>query len=231
MAGSSTTSRGRRLVRLYPARWRARYEEEMLALLAERPPTVRDAIDLVRCALDAHLHPDAPSRIPALAALLAGAAWTVVALAVLAEPVAPDWPGFLAWTLVPGLVAAAAGLVASVGLALRLEGDRARSTGIAIGAACAGQLSLVTALAVAVVGGPYGAVTGAAGSLAAVGIAMLGLALLRNGWSAPGTAMVTLGGALLVPAPVAWVLAAAIWTGIGLWLLVERSGAAFASRP
>ncbi len=107
-------------MRLYPAAWRARYGTEMLDLLDERPPTWRDAIDLVRGALDAHLHPPSRSRLPAFAAILAGAAWTVVALAVLAEPVPPDWPGFLAWTLVPGFIGAAAGLVASIGLALRL---------------------------------------------------------------------------------------------------------------
>jgi len=31
-----------RLVRLYPRRWRDRYEEEFLALLKERPPTMSD---------------------------------------------------------------------------------------------------------------------------------------------------------------------------------------------
>jgi hypothetical protein len=45
------------LVRLYPKEWRARYEEEFLALLEARPPTVGDRIDIARGAVDARLHP------------------------------------------------------------------------------------------------------------------------------------------------------------------------------
>lgn len=48
----------RRLVRLYPGRWRARYDAEMLELLEMRPPTWADAWDLARHLLYAHLHPD-----------------------------------------------------------------------------------------------------------------------------------------------------------------------------
>ncbi len=55
-----------RLVSLYPIDWRARYEEEFRILLAERPPSARDRIDIVRGAVDARLHPQstAPGRIP-----------------------------------------------------------------------------------------------------------------------------------------------------------------------
>jgi hypothetical protein len=77
-----------RLVRLYPRAWRDRYEEEFLALLAERPPTFGDLVDTVRGALDAHLNPQgdvepAPwtHRIPGLLALIAGAMWSAVFLA------------------------------------------------------------------------------------------------------------------------------------------------------
>jgi hypothetical protein len=45
------------LLRLYPADWRERYEEEFLALLEARPPTVRDRFDVIRGAIDARLHP------------------------------------------------------------------------------------------------------------------------------------------------------------------------------
>jgi hypothetical protein len=47
-----------RLVGLYPAAWRVRYGEEMEVLLADRPPTFRDRLDIIRGALDARLHPD-----------------------------------------------------------------------------------------------------------------------------------------------------------------------------
>lgn len=45
------------LVRLYPAAWRDRYEEEFLALLEARPPTLGDRLDIVRGAIDARVHP------------------------------------------------------------------------------------------------------------------------------------------------------------------------------
>ena len=55
-----------RLVRLYPAAWRARYEAELLDALTFRPLTLRDRFDLVRGALDARVHPElAGSRVGA----------------------------------------------------------------------------------------------------------------------------------------------------------------------
>ncbi|MBO0795183.1 MAG: hypothetical protein J2P36_30170 [Ktedonobacteraceae bacterium] len=47
----------RYLIRLYPRFWRRRYEEEVLALLEQRSPSILDGIDLLFGALDAHLHP------------------------------------------------------------------------------------------------------------------------------------------------------------------------------
>ncbi len=46
------------LVRLYPRQWRAQYAPELLDLLAERPPTWGDVVDLARHLLYTHLHPD-----------------------------------------------------------------------------------------------------------------------------------------------------------------------------
>ena len=46
-----------RLMALYPQAWRDRYEDEFLALLAERPPDPLDRVDIVRGAIDARLHP------------------------------------------------------------------------------------------------------------------------------------------------------------------------------
>lgn len=45
------------LLWLYPRHWRARYEEEILAMLELRPCSLLDAVDLLLGALDAHLHP------------------------------------------------------------------------------------------------------------------------------------------------------------------------------
>jgi hypothetical protein len=49
-----------RLIGLYPPRWRERYGEEFLALIAQRPPSLRDRVDIVWSAVDAHLFPQLP---------------------------------------------------------------------------------------------------------------------------------------------------------------------------
>ena len=99
-----------RLVRLYPAAWRERYEPEFVELMATRPPGVADRIDIVRGALDAHLNPQVhhPGEVrpPALAesdgrlarrlgfGTLAGAAlWVVAWIVVLLGPVRYDDDG------------------------------------------------------------------------------------------------------------------------------------------
>jgi hypothetical protein len=45
------------LLRLYPRAWRTRYEEEFLMVLASRPFSFFEGIDVIRGALDAYLHP------------------------------------------------------------------------------------------------------------------------------------------------------------------------------
>jgi hypothetical protein len=45
------------LIDLYPRAWRDRYEIEFVALLAERPPDIRDRLDVMLGAIDARLHP------------------------------------------------------------------------------------------------------------------------------------------------------------------------------
>jgi hypothetical protein len=51
-----------RLIRLYPRAWRDRYEVELIDLVAQRPLDVRGAVDLMRGAIDAHLHPELVGR-------------------------------------------------------------------------------------------------------------------------------------------------------------------------
>ena len=99
-----------RLVRLYPAAWRERYGAEFMELLATRQPGIADRIDIVRGALDAHLHPQVRHpdevRSPALAesdgrlarrlgfGTLAGAAlWVVAWILALIGPVRYDDDG------------------------------------------------------------------------------------------------------------------------------------------
>jgi len=79
------------LLRLYPARWRARYAEEFLAVLEERPLGPFDVADVLLGALDAQLHLrglGAASqhakgfamslRIGGYAAILGGVLWLLV---------------------------------------------------------------------------------------------------------------------------------------------------------
>lgn len=83
------------LLRLYPSTWRARYEAEVTAVLEQRGSRLTDALDIIRGALDAHLHPVAagdPSasrggasmslRHAGWAAVIGGALWSVAYLGV-----------------------------------------------------------------------------------------------------------------------------------------------------
>jgi hypothetical protein len=55
----------RSLLRLYPSRWRQRYEEEVGALVNDDPLSLGAILDLLRGAFDAHIHPElgAPSLV------------------------------------------------------------------------------------------------------------------------------------------------------------------------
>jgi hypothetical protein len=55
----------RSLLRLYPPRWRQRYEKEVGALVDEQPLGAGVVLDLLRGAFDAHIHPElgAPSLV------------------------------------------------------------------------------------------------------------------------------------------------------------------------
>ncbi|HLA17151.1 MAG TPA: hypothetical protein VJZ72_09660 [Candidatus Limnocylindrales bacterium] len=74
-----------RLVALYPAGWRSRYGAEMEALLAARPPTIRDRVDIARGALDARLHPQlpGPARVTDRRGFAPFAGFALLGLAVL----------------------------------------------------------------------------------------------------------------------------------------------------
>jgi hypothetical protein len=89
-----------KLVRLYPPAWRARYGEELGLLIADRPQSTADRIDIVRGALDAHLHPHAlvggpgpapwTHRLPGLLALSAGLALSGALVSIATGP-SGDW--------------------------------------------------------------------------------------------------------------------------------------------
>jgi len=80
-----------RLLRLYPAAWRERYEAEFIGTLQERPVGLTGSVDIFYGAIDAHLHPEliggAPHawthRLPGLMATAAGLIWSGFYLRIL----------------------------------------------------------------------------------------------------------------------------------------------------
>lgn len=62
----------RAILRAYPRAWRDRYEHELAAMLAVRPPSGGQVLDLVRGALDARLHPGLVAQPAMLRLAMAG---------------------------------------------------------------------------------------------------------------------------------------------------------------
>ena len=210
------------LLALYPGWWRRRYGVEMRALLELAPARPRDRVDLARGALDAWLHPPVPSHIPALAALLGGGLWTAVAAWVVAQPVPPDWPGYLLEVIPLALVSVACLLVAVVGIALRAADARGRSTGLAVGLAVIWYLGWIVALGATARNAVDGAALGAAQAAAMVATAAVGAVLVRAGDGLVGPLVLVAAAAMLVPWATMWLVFGAVWTAIGIVLDSER---------
>ena len=210
------------LLKLYPRSWRARYGDEVAALLDERPLSGHGRVDLIRGALDAWLRPATPSMVPIVAALLGGGLWTVAAVAVLVQPVPLDWPGYLA-EIVPLATAAAACLfVAAFGCALRAGDGRRRATGIGAGLLVAGHLAWIAMLGGTFLGGVDGPALGAAQAAAMLGTIAIGFVLVRDRFEPIGLLLLTAPIALLVPWTFAWPAFGAAWTAIGIALWLDR---------
>jgi hypothetical protein len=114
------------LLRLYPARWRARYGDEFAAVLEERPLGPFDVADVLLGALDAHLHLrglGAASehrkgffmslRIGGYAAIAGGVMWLVVLAGNAINNGAETGAPFLAYAIVGATLTT---LVALIGL-------------------------------------------------------------------------------------------------------------------
>jgi hypothetical protein len=207
---------GSRWLRLYPRDWRDRYAVELLDTLAAARVDRHVRLDLLRGAIDAHVHPLRPPDPPVVAALVAGVAWIAVGLASALQPLIPDWPGFLLETLPLGAVGALAVLRAVIQAARRSGLDAPRGTTPSLAIVVTGHLLWIATLVVAAFGGPYGAVTGAAGAAAAVGTVLVGLARHRAGDHLAAQGLLMAGGAMLVPSPIAWVVAGAAWIGLAI---------------
>lgn len=207
------------LLRLYPGPWRIRYGPEVAALLEEHPPGWRDRADLLRGALDAHLHPLAAPLWPVIAAAIGGVAWTWAGAVALGQPAPPDWPGYLDETL-PILLGAVPLLgIAAVGASTRL-GDRDPATvrvGRPVVVLASGAWALVLAIAAAHLGG--GPELAVAATATAAGLVLIGVALLAAGDWGPGTAI--LAAALCLVLPTTWAHAAygVAWTAAAAAML------------
>jgi hypothetical protein len=203
-------------LRLYPHDWRERYEAEMLEVLRERPSDRHATIDLLRGALDARLHPRMPPAIPVAGAVVAGIAWAIAGVVSVAQPAPPDWPGYLLETLPIALIGAVAAMWVVLAAGRRSGLQPPRGADIALGLALVGHVTWIIALAVAVMGGPYGAATGAAQSLAAIGTLAVGLVRWRADDQLLAAGLLIAGTTMLIPSPAAWLLAAGAWFGVAV---------------
>ena len=213
-----------RLVRLYPGWWRRRYGDEMIALIEDGGPFRGDRVDLVRGALDAWLHPATPSLIPPIAALAGGGLWTALAVAVVAQPSPPDWPGYLLELVPLAITAALLLLVATLGCALRAGDERWRAVALAATVVMIGSIAWIAALLLTLAAIADPATLAAAQSVAMLGTVTVGLVLLRAGAGWIGPLLIVAGAAMLVPWTAGWVAFGAAWTAIGVVLLRDRLG-------
>lgn len=210
------------VLRLYPRWWRRRYGDEMRALLELAPARRGDRRDLARGALDAWLHPPEPSHLPALAALLGGGIWTMIAARVASQPVQPDWPGYLIEVVPFALVAVVFLLVAVVGIALRAADAHGGATALAIAVAIVGYGAWIAAMIGTVGGGADPVALWATHTVAMVATAGIGL-LVRTVDERLGSLVMLAAGAMLLPWAGAWLVFGTCWTAIGLVILVARS--------
>lgn len=216
---------GARLLRLYPAWWRARYEPEMLALLVEarldRSGRLdrRGHLDLVRGATDARLHGSA--RIPAVAALVAGGLWTWAATTVAGQPAPPDWPGYTLDVLPLAIVATGAAIPAVVGCWAQRSDSTGRAGSLAVAIAILGHLLWAAALIAALAGAGYGWPTAAAQAIGVLGVLLVGLASLRAGEDQMGGLLLLAPPLMLIPWAGSWLLFGLAWTLVG-WVLLAR---------
>ena len=211
------------LLLLYPATWRARYGDEMDALLGDRPPGYRERFDLIRGAIDAWLHPPAPSRTSFVAALLGGGSWTAVAAGVLVQPAPPDWPGYLMETVPIALMSAVCLLVASAGCLLRAGETSTRTAWLTIGLVAVGYLAWIGLLGATLLGLAGGWPLAAAQTVAMLGTIATGLVLVRAGVEAVGSLLFVAALAMLMPWTLAWLGFGTAWTAIGIALFLDRA--------
>ena len=216
---------GSRYLGLYPRAWRERYGSELEEVLEREPVGFKTRVDLVRGAIDAHLHPRSRSQLPVLATVTASGLAVAHALALAAQPVATEWPGYLedALPLIIGSVVAS--VPALVGLWLKL-GDADGALGrLGVILAVIGHGAWLLALTAAATRLAYGPLTAAAATIAMAGTAMLGVALAGRGRPILGVLVAGVGLAGLAPPAWAWAAFAAAWTAVAAVVVLDRPDA------
>ena len=231
-AGGATAaerSRAARYVGLYPRAWRDRYGDELEAVLETDGLGLRTRLDLIRGALDAHLHPDRPSPLPVVAALSASAFAVAHAIALATEPVPTDWPGYLEAAL-PLIIASVLALIpAVIGLWLKLgDGDGALGR-VGIVLATVGYAAWLAALVAAATRLAYGPLTAAATTIAMGGTAALGVALVGRNRVLLGTLLGAAALAGVAPPALGWFAFAAAWTAVAVVVVADFVAASAAS--
>lgn len=210
-----------RYLALYPKAWRERYGAELRAILEAERPGPRERLDLLRGALDAHLHPAMPSPLPVAAAVTASALAAAHAIALAVQPVPTDWPGYLDDAL-PLLIGSVIALVpASIGLWLKLgDGDGAVGR-LGIVLAVVGHVAWLVALVAAFTHLAYGPLTAAAATMAMAGTAAIGIALAGRGHVLLGGLLAAAALAGVAPPSIGWLAFAAAWAGVAGVLVVQ----------
>jgi hypothetical protein len=208
-------------VGLYPRAWRERYGDELEALLETGRMSFATRLDLVRGAIDAHLHPNRPSPLPVIAGLVAGGFGTAHAIALAAQPVPTDWPGYLedALPLIITTVAALAPVIVGLWLKLGDEDGVFGRLGLVLG--LAGHAAWLVLLVAAAAHVDYGAVTAAAATVAMVGTAALGVALVGRSRPLLGVLVAAAALAGVAPPALGWPAFAAAWTAVALALAAD----------
>ena len=213
------------ILRLYPARWRARYGDEFAAVLEERPLGPFDVADVVLGALDAHLHLrglGAASqhakgfamslRIGGYAAILGGILWFIALAGNAINDGADSGSSLFGVALLTSIVGAtAATLVALVGLSAFQSRRHPVLTWTAFAIPAIGAvLGLLGVVAMAAAGDTDGTFVGglSAWAISTIGVTalVLGSALfavatwLSGGLSRVASALLFVGALLFVPA-------------------------------
>jgi hypothetical protein len=209
-----------RLVRLYPPAWRDRYCAELEDLLADRPPTARDRLDLVRGALDAWIHPqlverepraegagNAGRRIAAGGAIVGGGLWIAGGLAMNAAPILRGL-GYKDSTTALTILAAGALVTALAAVALAIATNRgSRATAAAATAMLIGAALIVGPWPVFAIGLlgyalatiPFGLLLGRTGNQPFAGLLPISTVILLFMNSEDGRALLT------IPFGLAWI--------------------------